>query len=239
MRQFAFLRFALPVIALIAQPLAAQAPAQATQFRPAHITVTGTGRVTTAPDMATVSLGVTSRSATAADAMATMSTHLATVLENLKTAGIAPKDLQTSGLSLNPNVDYGRSGTDPAKIDGYTASSTVTVRVRALDALGTTLDAAVKDGVNTLNGISFGLIDPAPQTDEARRRAVADARHRAELYAEAAGVTLGAILDISEDGAASPRPMFRMADSAVGATPVEAGEIDLGASVTIVWAVAQ
>ncbi len=221
---------AAPLLALLAQPLAAQTPPQPH----ARITVTGTGDVAAAPDMATISLGVVARADAAGAAMASMSERLTQVIATLKAAGVAARDLQTSDLSLNPNMIYGQNG-EAGRIDGYTASSTVTIRVRALESLGATLDAAVKDGANTLNGVTFGLADPAPRTDEARRRAVADARHRAELYAEAAGVRLGRVEEIGESGRSPAPPMFRMADAQTASVPVEAGEVTLGASVTITW----
>ncbi len=200
----------------------------------ASITVTGEGEVTGAPDMATVSIGVTTTAATAAAALAQNSEQVAQVIAGLKSAGIEPRDIQTSGLSLNP-MWPGRSGDTPATITGYQASNTVSVRVRALPGLGELLDQVVGNGANTLNGISFGLADPRPATDEARRRAVADARARAELLAGAAGVELGSILSISESGGGQvPQPMYRR--EAAMAVPVEGGEVGVTAAVTITWA---
>ena len=125
-------------------------------------------------------------------------------------------------------------------IKGYIAANTVSVRVRALDSLGGLLDAAVKDGANTLNGVEFGLQQPEPVMNEARKAAVADAKARAELIAGAAGVKLGAIKSITEGGAAPmPMPMMRMAaDAAAGAVPVASGEVGTTAQVTIVWTLA-
>lgn len=204
---------------------------------PPQITVTGEGRVDAAPDMATISLGLTSEAKSAAEAMAASSAKMTIVLDNLRAAGIADRDLQTSGLSLNPNwTNY--SSSDTPKITGYTANNQLSIRVRALETLGSLLDAAITDGANTLNGVSFGLADPAPALDEARKRAVADARHRAELLATAAGVTLGSIQSITEGGGYSqPQPQFRMAaDSAP--VPMAEGEVSVAASVTIIWQIA-
>ncbi|MBT9244380.1 SIMPL domain-containing protein [Gemmobacter fulvus] len=206
-----------------------------------QITVTGEGQVNGAPDLATISLGVTTEGATAAEAMAANSAELARVMGNLTMAGIAAKDVQTTGLSINPNWQNDSSGATAPRIAGYIASNMLTVRVRALEGLGSVLDAAVKDGANTLNGVEFGLADPAPAMDEARKRAVADARGRATLLAEAAGVTLGKIVSISESGGYQPpMPMMRMAaDAAGGAVPVAAGEVSVSANVTIVWALGE
>jgi uncharacterized protein YggE len=224
----------VPLSAAVAQEGAVMAEAMV-------ITVTGEGRVDQAPDMATVSLGVTTEGATAAEALGANSAEIAKVLERLGSAGIEPRDVQTTGLSVNPNWQHYSSGEAP-KISGFIANNGVTVRVRALDGLGSVLDAAVQDGANQLNGVEFGLQEPRPSQDEARRRAVADARARAELLAEAAGVKLGAIRSINETMAAPmPMPAFRMAAEAVAGAPVPvaAGEVATTANVMIVWEIAQ
>jgi len=207
---------------------------------PARITVTGEGRVDAAPDMATITLGVTSEGTTATAAMAANSAQLAQVLANLKAAGIADRDLQTTGLALNPNWQSNDNASN-LRIVGYVASNILTVRVRALAGLGAALDAAVKDGANTVDGVSFGLADPDPVLDEARRRAVTDATRRALLLTEAAGVSLGAVVAINEGGGSfAPAPMF---GKAVGMTaeavPLASGEVSLSASVTMVWEIGQ
>lgn len=225
---------AVLALCLLMQPLWGAVPASA-QGKEAQITVTGEGRVEVAPDMAVVSLGVTTEAKTASEAMTGNSGQLAKVLENLKAAGIAERDLQTSGLSLSPNWNH--SANNGPTIQGYIASNQLTVRVRDLASLGTVLDAAIKDGVNTLNGVTFGVENQAPLMDEARKRAVADARHKADLYSLAAGVTLGAVISIAEGGGGGgPAPMFRMAEAMAAApVPVAEGEISIAASVTVVW----
>ena len=217
--------------------LALASPTRAAET--ARITVTGDGHVESRPDMATISLGVTSQGGSAVAAMAANAADLARVLAKLRAAGIAERDLQTSGLSLNPSWQSDENGNNP-RINGYVASNMLTVRLRAIDGLGAVLDAAVTDGANSLNGVSFGLADPAPVLDEARRRAVADALHRALLLTEAAGVTLGSVVAISEGGSFAPAPMFRMeADMVAGAVPVAQGEVSISASVTMVWELGQ
>jgi uncharacterized protein YggE len=113
----------------------------------------------------------------------------------------------------------------------------LTVRVRDLEALGGVLDRSIQDGANTFNGLSFGLADPVPALNEARKRAVADAMARAKLLSGAAGVTLGSVVSITEGGGmGGPVPMFRMAAAdAASAIPVAAGEISTTASVTMVF----
>ncbi len=198
------------------------------------ITVTGEASVPVTPDIATLSLGVTTQAATATEAMAANTAALTVVLDRLKAAGIAERDLQTSNLTLNPNWVGYDSGSTPT-IAGYTASNQLTVRVRALDTLGPVLDAAITDGANTLNGLTFELANPKPKLDEARRAAVADAMARAALLVEAAGATLGPVQSITEGGGfVNPQPMFRQ-DAASAPVPVAGGEIGVTSSVTMVF----
>jgi uncharacterized protein YggE len=235
------MRALAPIAALFlaAAPLSALAQAPVPT-----LTVTGEGGTAVAPDMATVQIGVTNEGETAKSALDANTAAMTGALDRLKAAGIEDRDMQTTGLNLGPRYDYNRTNPDGTpKITGFTASNGVTVRIRALDTLGTVLDAVVADGANTLNGVSFGLQDPGPNLDEARKGAVADARRKAELYAAAAGVKLGAIQSITEQsGYASPVPM-PMAEASyakAGApVPVAAGEVRVTANVTIVWALAE
>lgn len=203
-----------------------------------RLSVSGQGEARIAPDMATVQLGVTTQAATAAEAMRQNATQQGAVIAALKEAGIAEKDIQTSGLNLNPMMDYGENRAP--QVTGYQASNMVAVRVVAIGDLGKVLDAIVSAGANEINGISFGRQDGADAEDEARRAAVADARHKAEVLAEAAGLSLGRLLSL-QDGAAPdlPQPMMRMAADAAPvpeAVPVQAGELAMGATVQMVYA---
>ncbi len=233
------LRF-LPVAALAAACLATAMPARAEAPAFPTITVTGEGSVEAAPDLATIQIGVTTVGESAAEALAANSTAMQAVMKRLAEAGVAARDLQTSGLSVNPNwTGYDSSSSGGPKISGYTASNMLTVRVRALDGLGSVLDASVSDGANTLNGLTFGLAEPKPAMDEARKEAVADAKAKAALIAEAAGAKLGPIVSISEGGTVmDPQPMYRAAADS-GAAPVAGGEIGYSASVTVVWQLAE
>lgn len=210
------------------------------QDRPT-ITVSGEGKVAHAPDMAMIDIGVTAEDPLANVALTTMSEQLAKVQARLTTVpGIAAEDLQTSNLSLSPRYKDGKYG-DQNAILGFVASSTLHVRVKQLDQLGGLLDQVVQDGANTLGGLRFDILDPAPLVEEARRAAVADARARAELYAEAAGVTLGPVIEIRESGGyGRPQPEMMMyaraaADSGV---PIAQGEVSLSASVSMVYQIA-
>lgn len=220
---------ALLFSAALSLPVAA--PALAEDLGAPMITVTGEGVVEATPDVATLMIGVTTQGVTAAEALSANSAALDGVLARLKAAGIEARDMQTSNLSLNPNWT-GYDSSTPT-ISGYVATNMLTVRVRALASLGEVLDAAVADGANTLNGLTFGLADPAPALNEARKEAVADARAKAELLAEAAGVKLGKVISIGEMGVSSgPMPMFK-SDEAAPAVPVAAGELGMTASVTV------
>lgn len=222
---------AIPATAtLIAVPAWADA-AEAT------ISVTGDGTVAVAPDMATVSLGVTTEADTAKAAMTANNEALTAVIERLKSAGVEARDIQTSGLSLGPRFDYSvTSSSGSQTINGYIASNMLTVRVQAIDTVGAVLDAVITDGANTLNGVTFGLKDSTATTDEARKAAITDARRKAELYAAAAGAKLGRVLSISDqNGFMSPMPMAAAAFDKAGNVPVAQGELSVGASVGVVF----
>jgi uncharacterized protein YggE len=216
--------------------LPALAPALAEGAAARSISVTGTGTVETAPDMATLMIGVTTQAQTAAEALTANSAATEAVIARLTASGVEARDMQTSNLSINPNW-AGYDSSTPT-ISGYVATNMLTVRVRKLDTTGAVLDAAVADGANTLNGMVFGLADPDPAYNEARKEAVADARAKAELLAAAAGVTLGPVMTIADGGAMTdPAPMYRDAVSA-SPVPVVGGELGLVANVTVTFAIA-
>lgn len=226
---------AMGLAAALAVQMAA-VPALADMAKP-RITVMGEGRVDARPDMATITLGVTTQGDTAAAALAENSTRLAAVLAQLKAAGVAERDLQTSGLNLGPRMDYSRDG-EPPKVIGYEVSNQVTVRVRDLAALGGILDKAVGDGANTFQGLSFGLADASGALDAARVNAVTEAARKAAMMAEAAGAKLGPVIEMSETGGmADPVPMYRRGAVAMAAeaVPVEGGEVTYTVNVTMTW----
>ena len=205
-----------------------------------RITVSGEGSVAAAPDMATLSLGAAAEAKEAAEALRMTSEITQRILERLAEAGIESRDIQTSGLSLHPLRRNYREGTDEQPgIIGYAASNGVTVRVRDLDQLGSVLDTVVSDGAKSLNGLSFGLQEPRPLMDEARKLAVADARAKAELYATAAGVSVGRLISLDESGGGGPSPYMAEMSMARSAVPVAAGEMDVSAQVRIVYEVVE
>ncbi|WP_204114903.1 SIMPL domain-containing protein [Shimia biformata] len=205
-----------------------------------RIEVTGIGTVEAAPDMAVITLGAEAQADTARDAMQQVSDITHAILSRLGRAGIAPRDMQTSDLSLHPVWSNYNSG-DTRRITGFSASNRVTVRVRDMLALGGVLDAVLKDGANQFSGLQFTVQNPKPLMQDARRAAVADAREKAELYAEAAGVKLGAVVLISEAGSPAPRPVMMeraMAADSAG-VPVAAGEVSLEARVSVIFEIAE
>ena len=201
------------------------------------LTVTGEGRASGAPDMATVNLGVQREARQARAAMAAASEAAGAVLATLGDAGIESRDIQTTRVGLDP-VYARQSDNAPPRITGYVASNDLVVRVRDLSSLGAVLDAVVSDGANTFRGIRFGISDPTVLAAEARTAAVGDAIARAETLAAAAGLSLGDIHSLSEGGGgAIPQPMMRAAVMAESAVPVAQGEVDITARVTIVYAI--
>ena len=214
-------------------------PAFAQDTAPREIVVTGEGRVSAAPDMATIMIGVMREARTAGEAMAAASEAASAVLAELAASGIEPRDIQTANIGLNPSYQHSNDGRAP-RITGYIASNDLTVRVRDLATLGAVLDAAVADGANGLNGLFFGIADESALEDEARRNAVADARAKAETLAEAAGVQLGAVRAIHLGGqVAVPFAGARMdMMEASMAAPVAAGELDIRQSVSMIFAIA-
>jgi uncharacterized protein len=221
----------------IALALPFAAPAVAQEAMPPMINVTGTGTVEAAPDIATLMIGVTTQGETAAAALAANTSALDAVLARLTAAGVAPADMQTSNLSLNPNWT-GYENNNPV-ISSYIASNMLTITIRNLDTLGAVLDASVADGANTLNGLTFAVADPKPLLDEARKEAVADARAKATLLAEAAGVKLGKIVSIAESTAFEPQPPMYKTELAAAPVPVVGGEVGMSASVSIFYEIVE
>jgi uncharacterized protein YggE len=236
MRHPTALAAAIAVAALLTAPaLAETAPAETAP--PAVISVTGEATVSVVPDQAQIDGGVTSEAKTAREASDANNAAMGKVLLALKGAGIEEKDFQTSRLSLQPQSAPNRTGSGPATIVSYRASNHVTVRLRDVAKLASLIDTMVAAGANDISGINFVVSNASKLLDEARERAVADARRKAEIYAKAAGVTLGAPLSISEEG--GPGPVFRakMAGSMPAAAPVAAGEEILAVTVSVSWAI--
>lgn len=219
----------------------APAPAAADEDRPATMALTGTGEIRARPDMAVISSGVVTEAKTAREALDANNAAMAEVVAAMKMAGVAEKDLQTSGFSVEPQYVQPPQQNDgrrePPRIVGYKVSNRLSVTVRDLDKLGSLLDLSVKLGANQVSGVTFGIADEAPLRNEARKLAMADALRKAAIYAEAADVDLERILSISESGGPRPpRPLARtMRMEAAEAVPVEAGELTLAIEVNVTW----
>ncbi len=222
--------------------LAAPALAQQPALEPGTIEVVGHASLAATPDIATVQVGVSTRASTPAAALDQNSAAARTITEAARSFGIAPADIRTSTVSLNPTYKMVRdpTGGSQQQPDGYQAENNVELRIRDLARLGDFLRKTLDGGANRITGLSFGLADPRKATEEVRSEAVADAVRQARLLADAAGVRLGAIKHIGFGGTAQPgpRPMFRMEARAVP-VPVEAGNLDITADVAMTWLIDQ
>jgi len=232
-----------PAPLVLAAALSLVTPALAETDVPPAISVTGEGTVSVPPDLAQIDAGVASDGKTAREASEANNAAMAKVVQALKGAGIADKDYQTSRLSLQPQYAQNRPGSTvsgPPMVVGYRASNRVSIKLRDLAKVASVIDTLVAAGANDIGNLNFTVTQASKLLDEAREKAVADARRKAEIYARAAGVTLGAPLSIAEEGA--PVPMFRaktlaVAPMAAGAPPVAQGEETLSVTVSMTWAI--
>jgi len=202
---------------------------------PPTISVTGEATVSAAPDTAEISGGVTTQAKTARDASDSNNKAMAAVIAALKAAGIADADIRTSRLSLQPQVSSSRS-TDVAAIIGYRAGNQVTVRLHDVAKVAETLDAVLAAGANDIGGVSFTISNASRLLDDARPKAIADARRKAEIYAKAAGVSIGAPLSISEGSVVVPfqaQREFSGGAPLAAPTPIAAGNETLTVTVSV------
>ena len=208
------------------------------------VSIEGTGEVRAAPDMAVITSGVTTQGATAREALDANTVAMTELIDNLKASEIEARDIQTSGFSVTPNYVYSDQRDDrgyslPPRIDGYQVSNSVTVTIRDIADLGAVLDQSVTVGANTISGVSFSVADPTELLNEARKKAFADARAKAELYAEVSGSRLDDLNSISETQSFNqpmPSPMYaRVQAEAAPPVPVEAGELTFSVNVNVQW----
>jgi uncharacterized protein len=170
-----------------------------------RLDINATGEVSRVPDVAVISAGVVSRAATATAALSDSAGRMGRVLDALKRAGVADRDVQTSNVSLNPEYRYPQD--QSPQLVGYTASNTVTIRFRDIRSSGKILDALVKEGANQINGPVLEVDKPEQALDEARAKAIASGRARAELYARSLGMRVARVVSINEGaGYAAPPP---------------------------------
>jgi uncharacterized protein YggE len=222
-------------IALAAAATVLALSSAAAQTPPPAITVTGDASISVPPDIAQIDSGVTTEAKTAREAGEANNKAMGIVLLALKNAGIAEKDFQTSRLSLSPQSAAGRNPNAPFQIVGYRASNRVTVTIRDITKVADTIDVLVGAGANEISGISFMVSKASKLLDEARVEAIEDARRKAEIYARAANVSLGAALSISEETTPGPMPYRKMAAGMAASAPVAQGEETLRVAVTVAY----
>lgn len=223
-------KLVLPLLAAAALAVPAAATAQsAIQVQPisgTRLDISATGEVNRVPDVAIISTGVVTRAATATAAIQQNATRMERVRVALKRAGIADRDIQTSSINLNPEYRYEEN--QAPRLVGYTASNSLSIRFRDIEATGRILDALVAEGANQINGPTLTIDKPEQALDEARTKALANGRARAELYARSLGMQVVRLLSVSESGGYSvPPPMpYAMEARAVGAadTKIVPGE---------------
>jgi uncharacterized protein YggE len=220
-------------VALAGGLLAAPALAQVAPI--AAISVSGEAQVSVPPDLAQIDAGVSTEAKTAREASEANNAAMGKVLLALKGAGIEEKDYQTSRLSLQPQYAPNRSG--PNAVVGYRAANRVAIKLRDVSKVASIIDTLVAAGANELGGVNFMVSAASKLLDEAREQAIADARRKAEIYARAAGVTLGSPVSISEEGAPGPMPFRKMAAGMAASAPVAQGEETLHVTVSVSWAI--
>ena len=244
-RNFSRPVFGIAAAAAIALSAVNAAKADDNAPREAVISVSGEGRSAVAPDMAVLSFSVVSDAKTAREALDANNKSMTDVLKALKDAGIAERDLQTSGFAINPQYQYpdnSDGGNKPPVLTGYQVANSLTIRVRDLPKLGSIIDQAVTLGVNQGGSIFFTNDKPEAALTEARKAAVADAMEKAKVLSQAAGVSLGRVVEISENSRApEPVPMMRAMSKeyAADAVPVAAGENTYNVSVNVTFAIKQ
>jgi uncharacterized protein YggE len=238
MRRRTFLHALVLAGLAAAAPFAAPAYAETDQ-PPSVISVTGEAHISVPPDLAQIDAGVTSEAKTAREASDANNAAMGKVLLALKGAGIDEKDTQTSRLSLQPENSIPKQGA-ASTIIGYRASNRVTIRLRDVTKVAGVIDTLVSAGANELGGINFMVSQASKLLDNAREQAVADARRKAEIYAKAAGVTLGPPISISEGGVAQPVFRTKMAlPMAAAPAQIAQGEETLSITVGMTWAIKQ
>jgi hypothetical protein len=218
------------------QPAAGTRPAElASVTGAARITVTGTGTVTGTPNQLVLAMGVQVTGSSVGSALANADEAVNRVTAALRGRGVAAADIQTSGLSIWPDLTSGSQ--TPS---GYSVSESLTATLNSLTAAGTQVDAAVHAGgdATTVSGVSLNLTDTSPLLSQARVRAVADATAKAAQYARAIGEPLGPAVSITDQVTTQPSPVvgFAAAASAKSSVPISPGTQQLSVSITVVFA---
>ena len=228
------------MVSALAVPMSATAQVTTTLAQPisgTRLDINATGEVTRVPDIATISAGVTTQAATAVEAISQNAARMERVRAALKRAGIADRDIQTASINLSPQYRYVEN--QAPVLTGYQASNQLSVRFRDIRASGKILDALVGEGANQISGPNLSIEHPETALDEARTKAVAAARARADLYARALGMRVVRVISLSESGGYSPPPpmpvMLARAQMAEAKTSVDPGEQQLQVSVAVTF----
>lgn len=192
-----------------------------------------------APDTSTIGAGVTTEAATATEALRLNSVEMKKVVDRIKALGIAARDIQTTGINLNPRYDYDQA-TQRQVFRGYQASNRVSVTLRKVADTGRVLDALVAAGATDLNGPSFSIADDTAAKKQARERAVARATAQAKDYAGMFGYTGTRVLAINEALTGRPMPFegakaVSVSDAVLTSAPVEPGMVSAGVTVTVTF----
>ncbi len=201
------------------------------------LTLSASGSVNVRPDTAHITVGVISEADNARSALDQNNAAMTEAIEALKEKDIASRDIQTTNFAVHPRYKHFKDG-QPSVISGYRVVNSVRITVRDIARLGEVLDKVVSFGSNQIGGISFSVSDTDALMDEARTKAIAAARERAQLYAEAAGAAIGKVLQIEEVTSDSgPEPRYRaLAAKNEAEVPIEAGETEISVRVRVVWA---
>ena len=230
MTKLLFLSLAAATAMAVPAALSAQSSGIAQQSLATRLDISATGTVSRVPDLAIISAGVVTKSATATGAIADNAARMERVRAALRRAGIADKDIQTSSINLNP--DYRYENNQAPVLTGYQASNNVSVKFRDIRNSGKILDALVAEGANQISGPSLTIDKPESAYDEARIKAIAAGRARAELYARSLGMRVVRLVAVSEGGGNYPRPPMPMLQMAAKAersadTAIDPGSQDL------------
>src|SRR5437764_7221517 len=203
MRQTLLAALLLGAASLPTATYAQQSPSITQTIAGSRLDISATGEVTRVPDIAIISAGVVTRSTTATGAIQDAADRMQRVLAALKRAGVDNRDVQTSNISLNPEYRYVEN--QPPQLTGYTASNQLTIRFRDIRNSGKILDALVSQGANQINGPSLTIDKPEAALDEARARAIAAGRARAELYARSLGMRVARVVSVRASGGSVTR----------------------------------
>jgi uncharacterized protein len=236
MRNVLFAALALGAVGMPASALAQQTVTAVPVLAGTRLDINATGEVTRVPDLAIISAGVQTLQPTATAAIEENAARMERVRAALRRAGIEDKDIQTSSINLNPEYQYDQNR--PPRLTGYRATNTVNVKFRDLKRTGAILDALVAEGANQINGPHLTIDKPESALDEARTKAIANGRARADLYARALGMQVVRLLSVSEGGGYAvppPMPIVMMAQErdASAKTSIEPGTQQLQVSVSM------